>query len=118
MAITAGAGRGNRSGGADETRGREADGDDGAAIHLAIEGKHAAVHFNHRPGQRQAQTGALGGAVELAVHLAEGRKHLVNSIRWNPNAGIGNRDRQIAAVIDPGRHRDGAPVPREFHRVR
>ena len=64
----------------------------------------AAMQFQHRLGQRQAQSGAVMGGGHLVLDLAEGGQRLDDFLFAHADAGILHRD-GIAAARNRGRRR-------------
>ena len=78
---------------------RQAHRHDGAGADIAFHIQQAAMELHHGLGERDAQAGAFMPAGPGIVHLAEGGEDLGHVLRRDADAGVGDADMHVAAVV-------------------
>ena len=98
--------------------GRQADGDHRVNTDLAVQVEGAAMLFDQRFGERQAQSGAGIGAVERTFYLLEAGKRPGNVFGGDTNPGIGDLEHEAAVDMVPDPNRDRAIVLGKLNGIR
>src|SRR5581483_1440034 len=93
---------------------READGDSGAAVLLAVDVERAAMQLDETLAERQAEPGALIAAAELARNLGERHQRLPQLILGDTDAGIRDGNVEPAIGTDEGAQGDRPVARREL----
>src|SRR5262249_23586324 len=97
-------------------RRRQAQGDGGADIHLALEPEAPARLLDQGLHDRQAEAGALLAPRMRIVGLAERLQHLGDVLGRDPDAAIGDGELHLIAVL-ARREQHAAALRRELHRI-